>query len=183
MSTLIAEILLVVALISVDEITIIYTCRTNFPKEIMCFPDFPFDVELPSFPRHSDVLSYLHQYADRYNLHRFIQFNHSVESVAPVHCCSCLEDHPNNENGYALLHCGPHGDILEERACNELSEGVVKWTVDVVNLKTGERTSEVFDFVLLCSGYVIRLDVHVQCMSPHLSHCFPSCTSVTMVLK
>jgi hypothetical protein len=115
-------------------------------------------VELPSFPHHSDVLNYLHQYADRYNLHRFVKFNYSVEPVAPV---GCLRDHLNKENGYCTCtpHCGPHGDILEERACNGLSEGMVKWTVDVVNLKTGERTSEVFDYVLLCSGYVIGLDV------------------------
>ena len=140
---------------------IIQSCRTNFPKEIMCFPDFPFDVELPSFPHHSDVLSYLHQYSDRYNLHQFIQFNCSVESVIPIKVYRCSGDHTNKGCGYCA--CAPqrgtHGDILKEKACT-LSEGMVKWTVDVVNLKTGERTSEVFDFVLLCSGYVIRLAVH-----------------------
>lgn len=31
-------------------------------------------------------------------------------------------------------------------------EDAVKWIVHVLNLKTGERTSEVFDAVLLCSG-------------------------------
>ena len=105
----------------------------------MCFPDFPFNTQLPSFPHHSDVLSYLHQYADQYNLHQFIQFNCHVELVTPVHSCSCSRAHfmASKENGY----CVAHGET-------------VKWTIDVVNVKTGERTSEVCDFVLLCSGYV-----------------------------
>ncbi|KAG6921731.1 hypothetical protein G0U57_005540, partial [Chelydra serpentina] len=29
--------------------------RTNLPKEVMAFPDFPFDPSLPSFLHHSDV--------------------------------------------------------------------------------------------------------------------------------
>ena len=39
-----------------------------------------------------------------------------------------------------------------EEKCKE-SGGIVKWTVSILNLKTGERTSEVFDYVLLCCGY------------------------------
>ena len=112
-----------VVVLSVDQIPVlndyVRSCRTNFPKEIMSFPDFSFDVELPSFPHHSDVLSYLHQYADRYNLHQFIQFNCSVESVTPIQVCSCSGDHTNKEDGYCAR--APHqGDILKERACMQI---------------------------------------------------------------
>ena len=48
-------------------------CRTNLPKEVMAFPDFPFDKELPSFIGHMDVRKYLDAYADHFDLKRFIQ--------------------------------------------------------------------------------------------------------------
>uniref|UniRef100_A0A3B4A8H1 Flavin-containing monooxygenase n=1 Tax=Periophthalmus magnuspinnatus TaxID=409849 RepID=A0A3B4A8H1_9GOBI len=35
--------------------------RTNLPKEVMMFPDFPFDPELDSFIPHQEVLRYLQQ--------------------------------------------------------------------------------------------------------------------------
>ena len=61
------------------------------------------------------------------------------------------------ENGYCGAR-GSHGDDLRDEACRQSrSGGMVKWTVSVLNLRTGERTSEVFDYVLLCSGYAINL--------------------------
>ena len=129
-----------------------YSCecayRTNFPKEIMCFPDFPFDAQLPSFPHHSHVLTYLHQYANQYNLRQFIQFNRSVELVTPFRSSCSANTHSSKVNG-----CCSCGDNLTEKV-HKQSGGMVKWTVNVLNLKTGERISEVFDYVLLCSGYV-----------------------------
>ncbi|CEL95474.1 unnamed protein product [Vitrella brassicaformis CCMP3155] len=59
--------------------------RTNIPKEIMAFSDVPFDPSLPSFIKHTDVLSYLQAYADRFALRDSIAFNttvHSAEYVA-----------------------------------------------------------------------------------------------------
>ena len=104
----------------------------------MCFPDFPFDEKLPSFPHHSDVLVYLNQYAKEHKLHQFIHFNTKVELVEPVQRkATRMED-----NG---------GDIDGERSCRGFTD-TVKWRIDVLELKTGVKASEIFDAVLICSG-------------------------------
>ena len=58
--------------------------RTNLPKEVMGLPDFPFDSSLPSFVHHSDVLHYLEQYAEHYQLYQYIQFYSQVKKVTPI---------------------------------------------------------------------------------------------------
>ncbi|UYV84882.1 hypothetical protein LAZ67_X003861 [Cordylochernes scorpioides] len=57
--------------------------RTNLPKEVMMFPDFPFPEEGPSFIHHTEVLKYLHQYADYFQLYKYIKFNTEVCKVTP----------------------------------------------------------------------------------------------------
>ena len=47
--------------------------RTNLPKEIMAFPDLPFPSHLPSFMHHTDVLQYLQDYTDMFDLRKYIQ--------------------------------------------------------------------------------------------------------------
>lgn len=61
--------------------------KTNLPKEIMEFPDFPFDPSLPSFIHHSNVLKYLEEYTDKYSIRPHIKFNTRVVSVYPVLGC------------------------------------------------------------------------------------------------
>jgi hypothetical protein len=61
----------------------IYSCnpfvfRTNIPKEIMPFPDFPFHETETSFVHHSDVLIYLKQYAQYYDLNKHIRVSLSL---------------------------------------------------------------------------------------------------------
>ncbi|XP_059400708.1 uncharacterized protein LOC132132347 [Carassius carassius] len=58
--------------------------RTNLPKEIMMFPDFPFDDHLPSFLHHTSVQQYLDKYCERHDIARHIKFNTVVEKVKPV---------------------------------------------------------------------------------------------------
>ncbi|KAM9312132.1 uncharacterized protein PAF06_010042 [Gastrophryne carolinensis] len=58
--------------------------RTNLPKEIMEFPDFSFNPNLPSFIHHSDVLKYLEEYTDHFSIRPHIKFNTRVVSVTPV---------------------------------------------------------------------------------------------------
>jgi len=59
--------------------------RTNLPKEAMWFPDFTLSHERGnSFIKHSEVLNYLKQYADNFDLLPYIQFEHMVESVEPT---------------------------------------------------------------------------------------------------
>ncbi|XP_075062580.1 uncharacterized protein LOC142151135 [Mixophyes fleayi] len=63
--------------------------RTNLPKEIMNYPDFPFDPSLPSFLHHSDVLKYLEAYTDHFSVRPHIQFNSRVVSISPVGDVDC----------------------------------------------------------------------------------------------
>ncbi|KAK7076844.1 hypothetical protein SK128_011554 [Halocaridina rubra] len=58
--------------------------RTNLPKEIMGFPDFPFPEGEASFIHHTEVCKYLESYAEHFNLYPYIQFGHHVEMVTPV---------------------------------------------------------------------------------------------------
>nr|XP_034966695.1 transcription initiation factor TFIID subunit 4-like isoform X4 [Zootoca vivipara] len=58
--------------------------RTNLPKEVMAFPDFPFDPALPSFLHHSDVLAYLESYAEHFGVQDHIQFQSEVSHIRPV---------------------------------------------------------------------------------------------------
>jgi dimethylaniline monooxygenase (N-oxide forming) len=64
--------------------------RTDIPKEVMGFPDFPYprngddDGDDASYISSMDVLNYLHAYADEFGLISRIQFGHSVVRVRPV---------------------------------------------------------------------------------------------------
>jgi hypothetical protein len=51
--------------------------RTNIPKEIMPFPDFPFHETEASFVHHTDVLRYLKEYAQHYGLNEHIKVRHN----------------------------------------------------------------------------------------------------------
>lgn len=58
--------------------------KTNLPKEVMQFPDFPFPEQEESFLHHTDILGYLEDYAKHYELHQYIKFGCNVEEVKPV---------------------------------------------------------------------------------------------------
>lgn len=48
----------------------------------MAFPDYPFPQQLPSYVHHPDVLAYLEDYANQFNLLPYIKFRTSVESLS-----------------------------------------------------------------------------------------------------
>ncbi|XP_071543296.1 uncharacterized protein [Panulirus ornatus] len=58
--------------------------KTNLPKEVMAFPDYPFPPGEESFLHHTEVCKYLESYAEHYNIHPHIKFGHNVEQVTPV---------------------------------------------------------------------------------------------------
>ncbi|WAR13436.1 GSXL3-like protein [Mya arenaria] len=58
--------------------------KTNLPKEVMAFPGFPFPQNLPSFVKHEDVLQYLTDYYQHYDLHKYLKLNTRVDLVEPV---------------------------------------------------------------------------------------------------
>jgi dimethylaniline monooxygenase (N-oxide forming) len=97
--------------------------HTNLPKELMCFPDFPFPPHESSYLPASEVLTYLRSYADAFRVREKIKFNHHVVNVRP------LLPPPSNGSG---------GDL---------------WEVLVRNLITKEYETLQFDGVLVCNGH------------------------------
>lgn len=59
--------------------------RTNLPKEIMRFSDFPFQKDIPeSYIRSDEYLDYLKSYVDHFELLKYIKFNNYVVRVRPI---------------------------------------------------------------------------------------------------
>ena len=80
--------------------------RTNLPRDLMAFFDFPFDSsgggvdEWPRFPGHAQVLSYLEEFADAFSIRLLIRFNTKV--VQAVH-----------EDRWLLTIDGENGSVTE----------------------------------------------------------------------
>jgi hypothetical protein len=100
--------------------------RTNLPKEIMAFREFPFNsdtnVKSPSFVTHKDVQRYLMSYCDKFDLEKLIQFGSQVEQLR-----ICVEH---------------KSSIVEEWPQIELA-----W------VQNGTRHSQTFDAVCVCNGH------------------------------
>ncbi|XP_076829339.1 uncharacterized protein LOC143475377 [Brachyhypopomus gauderio] len=99
--------------------------RTNIPKEVMSFPDFPFAKHLPSFVHHTEVRKYLEQYCDHFGLRDHIQFDTMVDAVSPIKV----------EKGWK----GLGWDITT----SDISDG----------LDRRKSTKDTFDAVLVCNGH------------------------------
>lgn len=62
-----------------------YLNRTNLPKEIMAFRDFPFQQNIKESYIHSEeFLTYLKDYANHFDINKSIKFNHHVIRVRPI---------------------------------------------------------------------------------------------------
>ena len=58
--------------------------KTNLPKEVMAFPDFPIEgCDGRSFLTHQEVRKYLEDYSRRFDLEKHIEFNTRVTKVSP----------------------------------------------------------------------------------------------------
>lgn len=57
--------------------------RTNLPKEVMGFPDFPIPDREESYLPAKDILQFLNDYADHFGLRKYIKFQHVVTLVNP----------------------------------------------------------------------------------------------------
>ncbi|XP_077402047.1 uncharacterized protein LOC144035874 [Vanacampus margaritifer] len=98
--------------------------RTNLPKEVMMFPDFPFDQRLRSFLSHQDVQRYLEDYCRHYNVHPHIRFHSTVEEVRPV-VVTTEDDEKRTQTTWEVTACDTSG-------C---------------------RTTDTFHAVFVCSGH------------------------------
>ena len=47
--------------------------HTNLPKELMAFPDFPFDASEDSYVHHSQVTLYLQKYSQHFDIKQVIE--------------------------------------------------------------------------------------------------------------
>lgn len=81
--------------------------RTNLPREVMGYLDFPFDTQFSGAPSkntssvsvdsrrfcsHQEVLLYLEAFAEKFDLNRWIRFSTSVVKVDPIVGSSCSSD-------------------------------------------------------------------------------------------
>ncbi|XP_049869538.1 senecionine N-oxygenase isoform X2 [Pectinophora gossypiella] len=57
--------------------------RTNLPKEIMGFPDFPIPESEKSYLPAKDMLAFLQMYSDKHGVTEHIKFKHHVQLVIP----------------------------------------------------------------------------------------------------
>jgi len=58
--------------------------RTNLPKEVMGFPDFPVPEQTKSYLTQAEILEFLNLYTDHFGLRPMIKFNRMVTEVLPV---------------------------------------------------------------------------------------------------
>ena len=117
---------------------VFFCFRANLPKDILAFPDFPFDPHHPSFLSFSDMLKYLQQYADYFQLTSLIQFNTTVVHVKP----KGTECRPN-----------PIGDKLyPSSGLRKQTFTFSQWSITTQNLITGQSTVETYDAVVICNG-------------------------------
>ena len=117
----------------------LFFLRTNLPKEMMFFPDFPFKKDLPSFIKHSDVLEYLKQYSAHHDLHRYIQFRTLVDKVEPVP----VQVGEAERSPFAEKESKPERGLLGDS---------VKWKLTSRNVETGVTKVTMYDAVLVCTG-------------------------------
>ncbi|XP_050294534.1 senecionine N-oxygenase [Anthonomus grandis grandis] len=57
--------------------------RTNLPKEVMGFPDFPIPEQDRSYLTQAEILQFLNMYAKKFDLEQYIKFNTMVQEIRP----------------------------------------------------------------------------------------------------
>ncbi|XP_055332961.1 uncharacterized protein LOC129584695 [Paramacrobiotus metropolitanus] len=58
--------------------------RTNSPRDLTGYPDFPFPKQDESYVKREMVVQYYHKYAKHFDLLRLIKFRHQVSFVKPI---------------------------------------------------------------------------------------------------
>uniref|UniRef100_A0A0D6QSY5 Flavin-containing monooxygenase n=1 Tax=Araucaria cunninghamii TaxID=56994 RepID=A0A0D6QSY5_ARACU len=124
--------------------TIYQSLRTNLPREVMGFMDYPFLVKEDSrdprgFPSHQEVFLYLKDFARDFNLLELIRFNTRVEYVGIVNRGpQCVM---NGEQVFDM-----DGDFFNER---------IQWVVRSRSSFAADSQveEEIFDAVVVCNGH------------------------------
>ncbi|GMH64763.1 hypothetical protein TL16_g04037 [Triparma laevis f. inornata] len=107
--------------------------RTNLPKELMGYREFPFTKKYTndeeSYVTHNDVQTYLKNYCDNFNLRSYIKFNTKIDKVA--YDANDLKASTSNPKLYPKL------------------------KVDYTN-GDGTKSSKVYDHVVVANGHYAR---------------------------
>lgn len=88
--------------------------RTNLPKEIMGYPDFPIPEQEKSYIPSEDILTFLNLYCDNFNLRQHIKLNHHVKRVAPkgngwtISVIDLIQNQESEDHFDAVMVCNGH---------------------------------------------------------------------------
>ncbi|XP_030764741.1 senecionine N-oxygenase-like [Sitophilus oryzae] len=107
--------------------------RTNLPKEVMGFPDFPIPDQEKSYLSQAEILDFLNLYADRFELKKYIKFNTIVMDIRPQNeswKITCIEKPTGKvyDNIYdAIMICNGHYNdpIVPKLPGQELFTGTI----------------------------------------------------------
>lgn len=116
--------------------------RTNLPKEIMAFREFPWpqsNDDQASFLPHQQVQAYLMEYCNRFALDQFIRKGCQVKQL------TCLQ---GTRSSFA-----PDGDNIWPKICLEWEKIV---TTETSQAKSSKKEEDIFDAVFICNGHYSR---------------------------
>lgn len=83
--------------------------RTNLPKEVMMFPDFPFDPQLSSFLPHQEVQRYLERYCENFQIRPHIRVS-LLRCSVPFRRWTLTAHRVSFHSCSSVQHCGEKGD-------------------------------------------------------------------------
>ncbi|XP_015511102.1 flavin-containing monooxygenase FMO GS-OX-like 4 [Neodiprion lecontei] len=113
--------------------------RTNLPSVIMNFPDWrKMGNGEKSCISHSEVLSYLEDYTNHFDLRKYITFNTSVETVQPI--CS--------------VRCTDPATLVTSSVANRRI-----WKIKIKNVLNRTVVEREFDAVFCCNGHFFEPNV------------------------
>lgn len=115
--------------------------RTNLPRQVMSYSDFPFSpsamgkfsIDSRLYPCHEEVLRYLDAFMDKYQLGELVRYNRQVIRVAPI--------------------------ATDGASAADATLGQLRWVVETRTTPLpdssapGEVEKEVFDAVMIANGH------------------------------
>lgn len=130
--------------------------RTNLPKELMAYRELPFQQKqqssttatttLPSYVSHKDVVEYLNDYQNEYQLQQYISFSSKVTKLQLVPNSKSIvsppfdnndKDHNNKEEIWPTFQIEWETETKEENVAHQ-------------------KKKDIFDIVCICNGHYAK---------------------------
>ena len=118
--------------------------RTNLPKELMAFREYPWgnnDGSMASYVSHTGVQQYLEDYAKEFDLVKHFQYGCKVDHLKVL-----TNNNQHNENGSDTKKEGHENESECTAAWPQIS---LQWT----DTTTNQSHSKTFDNVCICNGH------------------------------